>query len=107
MNDTASTRRITFHDAIETMEVDFTGMTFADARDVDAFYDEADRLVAATGRRWFFIVNYTDCVIDPGAWARFAERGKSTNIRFGLGTVRVGASEQTREQIRGHAGREM
>ena len=107
MADLSNQDRITFHDVMETLEVDFSNKTFGNAADVDAFYDEADRLLAATGRRWYFLINYTDCVIAPEAWDRYAARGKQTNIAHGLGTVRVGASEQTREAIRQQAGREM
>jgi branched-chain amino acid transport system ATP-binding protein len=99
--------RIIFHDAIETMEVDFAGMTFGGAADVDAFYDEADRVLAATGRRWYFLIAYQDCSIAPAAWDRFAARGKQTNVAHSLGTVRVGASEQTRKAIREDASREL
>jgi branched-chain amino acid transport system ATP-binding protein len=99
--------RVIFHDAIETMEVDFTDMIFASPADVDAFYDETDRRLTDTGRRWYFLINYEGCVIKREAWARYAERGKNTNIAFGLGTVRVGASPETREAIREDAGREM
>ena len=106
MTDRTPAERITFHDAIATMEVDFSSMTFADAAQVDAFYDEVDRRLTATGRRWFFLVIYTDCVIVPEAWDRFAQRGKDTNITHGLGSVRVDAKSQTREAIRQSAGRE-
>jgi branched-chain amino acid transport system ATP-binding protein len=99
--------RIIFHDAIETMEVDFSAMTFGDPADVDAFYDEADRVLAATGRRWYFLIVYQDCVIAPTAWDRFTLRGKQTNVANSLGTVRAGASEQIRRSIREDAGREM
>ena len=99
--------RVIFHEAIETAEIDFAGMTFATTAEVDAAYDEADRRLAATGRRWYFLVVYESCVIAPGAWDRWSERGKQTNIAHGLGTVRVGASRETREAIREHAGREM
>jgi branched-chain amino acid transport system ATP-binding protein len=107
MADLSNQDRIIFHDVMETLEVDFSNKTFGNAADVDAFYDEADRLLAATGRRWYFLINYADCVIAPEAWDRYAARGKQTNIAHGLGTVRVGASEQTREAIRQQAGREM
>ena len=107
MADLSNQDRIIFHDVMETLEVDFSNKTFGNAADVDAFYDEADRLLAATGRRWYFLINYADCVIAPEAWDRYAVRGKQTNIAHGLGTVRVGASEQTREAIRQQAGREM
>jgi len=107
MADLSNRDRITFHDATEMLEVDFSNKTFSSAADADAFYDEADRLLAATGRRWYFLINYTNCAIAPDAWDRFAARGKQTNVAHGLGTVRVGASEQIREAIREHAGREM
>ena len=99
--------RVVFHDAIETMEVDFRGLDFNDAALVDAFFDEQDALVASTGKRWYFLVNYSECTIGPGAWNRFAERGKQINIAHSLGTVRVGASAELREAIRKDAGREM
>jgi branched-chain amino acid transport system ATP-binding protein len=99
--------RITFHDAIETMEVDFSGMEFTSEAEVNAFYDEVDQRVAQTGRRWYFLVNYTDCVIAPEVWERFAARGKQANITYGLGTVRVGASAATRDAIRQRAQAQM
>src|SRR5262245_11161193 len=99
--------RIVFHDAIETMEVDFRGLDFSDPVLVDAFFDEQAALVASTGKRWYFLVNYTECTIAPAAWDRFAERGKHVNIAHSLGTVRVGASAELREAIRKDAGREM
>jgi branched-chain amino acid transport system ATP-binding protein len=99
--------RLTFHDAIDTMEVDFADMTFSGPADADAFYDEADRVLAATGRRWYFLIVYQGCVITPAAWERFAARGQQTNVAHSLGTVRVGGSEQTRQAIREDAGREM
>ncbi len=101
-----NTERISFHDAIATMEVDFASLTFADAAQVDTMYDEIESRLTETGRRWFFLVIYTDCVIAPEAWDRFAERGKNANISHGLGSVRVGASAQTRDAIRQSAGQE-
>ena len=105
MQDRTTAERLSFHDGMETFEADFTGFTFSDAATVDAFYDEIERQLAASGRRWFFLVVYTDCVIAPEAWGRFAERGKSCNISYSLGTVRVGATSQTRDAIREDAGR--
>ena len=99
--------RIIFHDTVETMEIDFSDLTFSDNARVDAFYDEIDRRVAASRRRWYFLVLYANCVIAQGAWERFAARGKHANIEYGLGTARVGAAAQTREAIRLDAGREM
>ena len=99
--------RVILHDSIGAMEADFSGMQFATDAQVDAFYDEADSRLAATGKRWYFLVIYTDCVIAPGVWDRFAARGKNTNIKYGLGAVRVGTSAGVRETIRQSAQREM
>src|SRR5262249_49717251 len=87
--------------------VDFRGLDFTDPAVVDAFFDEQEALAASTGKRWYFMVNYSNCTIAPGAWDRFAERGKQVNIAHSLGTVRVGASAELREAIRKSAGREM
>ena len=107
MGDRTPQDRVIFHDAIETMEVDFSHVTFADDAQVDVFYDVIERRVAATGKRWYFLVLYEACVIVPQAWERFAARGKHANVTYGLGTVRVGAATQTRDAIRQHAGRAM
>jgi branched-chain amino acid transport system ATP-binding protein len=105
MQDRSTSQRLSFHGALETFEVDFSGLTFSAAAEVDAFYDEIDRQLAASGRRWYFLVVYTDCIIAPEAWDSFAARGKSCNVNHSLGSVRVGASAQTRESIRQDAGR--
>jgi len=99
--------RVILHEDIGTMEADFSGMTLTTEAQVDAFYDEADRRLAATGKRWYFLVIYTDCVIEPQVWDRFAARGKATNISHGLGTVRVGTSASARETIRERAQRDL
>src|SRR6185503_31214 len=100
MDQSTFAARISFHDSIETMEVDFSRFAFADAAMVDAFYDHIDQRVAATGRRWYFLVLYEGCEIAPEAWERFAARGKHANISYGLGTVRVHPSERARETFR-------
>ena len=106
MAEQTTKERIAFHGALETMEVDFSGLSFTSKEQVDEFYDEVDRRLEASGRRWFFLVNYLDCVIAPEVWSHFAARGKHSNIAFGLGTVRVGASEATRDTIREQAKQE-
>jgi branched-chain amino acid transport system ATP-binding protein len=106
MTERAMAQRVVLHDDIGTMEADFSGMTFDTEAQVDAFYDEADRRLAASGKRWYFLVVYTDCVIRPEVWDRFAARGKHTNITYGLGTARVGTSAAARETIRERAKRD-
>jgi hypothetical protein len=95
--------RLTFHDSLQAAEFDFSRVTFSSKEQVDRIYDEIDQKLAATGQRWYFIVNYSDCVIEPEVWAEFAARGKNSNINHSLGTVRIAASDKTRETIRERA----
>ncbi len=100
MNEKTTKERIIFHDTLEVMEVDFSHMTFATREQIDEFYDEVDRQLEDAKRRWYFLVNYIGCVIQPEVWKHFAARGKHANITYGLGTVRIGATDETRETIR-------
>ena len=103
MSERSMAERITFHGDRETLEVDFSGMTFHGAGEVEAAYDVIDARVDETGSRWYFLVNYENCEIASEAWAAFAERGKRANISYGLGTVRFGVNVKVRESIRSHA----
>jgi branched-chain amino acid transport system ATP-binding protein len=95
--------RIKIIESIETLDVDFSDIAFTSKADIDAFYDEVDHLLEATNRRWYFLVDYTGCSIADPVWDHFGERGKQSNIRYGLGTVRFGLSESTRQAIRQRA----
>src|SRR6266508_2430401 len=95
--------RIKIIDALEVLDVDFSNMTFTTEAEVDAFYDEVDRLLEASKRRWYFLVNYTNCTIADEVWNHFGDRGKHSNVTYGLGTVRFGVSPLTRQTIRERA----
>ena len=87
MSDRSADERITFHENREILEVDFSGLTFRGPDEVNSFYDVIDSRVDGTGSRWYFLVNYENCTIDPEAWSSFAERGKRANISYGLGSA--------------------
>ncbi len=98
-------RRIEFHDADEIMEVSFEGLSFENSADVNAFYDRVEERIAATGESlWFFLVDYGDTKIDNSAWFAFSRRGKALNLAHSMGSVRLDASDVTREQIERAAG---
>ena len=52
MTGRAMRERVIMHEDIGTMEADFSDLTFATVGQVDEFYDEADRRLEASGRRW-------------------------------------------------------
>jgi branched-chain amino acid transport system ATP-binding protein len=95
--------RIKIIEALGALDVDFSDIAFSSKQDIDEFYDEVDRLLEATGRRWYFLVNYTGCTIADDVWDHFGERGKHSNSAYGLGTVRFGLSQSTRQVIRARA----
>lgn len=92
-------KRIQFFPELEVMEADFSDFTFASRADVHAFYDELDARIAATGRQWFFLVNYRNCNIYPESWIAFANRGKKLNLAWSLGSVRYAARPETGAEI--------
>ena len=89
MEKTDYEKRITFHDDLQIMEVDFSNVTFEDARQVNDFYDVIDEKIAATGRDWYFLVNYFNCQLTQWAWLPFARRGKLVNLAHSMGTARL------------------
>jgi len=91
--------RITFHADLGIMEADFSDLGFERSSDVNGFYDILEDKLAATGRRWYFLVNYRNCTIEPEAWVAFANRGKRANIDYSEGSVRFDTSRETEQSI--------
>ncbi len=93
-------RRISFDPKTDIMEVDFSFFTFHHSRDVNDFYNHIDERVGATGRKWFFLINYEGCQIMPAAWVQYAHRGKRLNLAWSLGSVRYAPGSETEADIR-------
>lgn len=83
---------IHFVDDLDIVEIDFAGLEFRSAKAVNDFFDTVERLVEATGRRWYFLVNYGGYSVWPEAWIAFAHRGKKLNVAFSRGTARYDES---------------
>jgi hypothetical protein len=98
--------RAIFHDEEDILEIDLSDLTLRTPRDVIALYDMLDRRVAATARKWFFLINYRDCIVHQEAWFDHARRGKKLNLTFSLGTVRFNTPDDTKLEIEQRADRE-
>ena len=89
---------VRFLDDLDVVELDFAGLVFNNSAVVSEFFDVAERLIEATGRRWYFLLNYTGYSVWPEAWVAFAHRGKRLNVTLSRGTVRydesAGASDE-------------
>ena len=107
MSQSEFTDRIRFLEDERVMEVDFSELTFDNSAMVDAFYDEVERKIAASGNdKWYFLVNYRNCRIFELAWIRFAQRGKRVNLASSLGSVRYAVREDLGQTIESSAQRE-
>jgi branched-chain amino acid transport system ATP-binding protein len=87
----------------ETLDVDLSRLAFTSKEDVDELYDDIDRVLATTGRSWYFAIDYTDCTIADEIWEHFGERGRHAEVTYGLGTVRYGLAAPSRQAIRTRA----
>lgn len=83
---------IRFLDDLDVVEIDFSGIEFNSSKLVNEFFDVVEKRVEASGRRWYFLVNYGDYSVWPEAWIAFAHRGKKLNTTLSLGTVRYDES---------------
>ena len=79
---------VRFIDDLDVVEIDFAGLEFRSSKIVNEFFDVVEKLVEATGRRWYFLVNYGGYSVWPEAWVAFAHRGKRLNVTFSRGTAR-------------------
>ena len=80
----ADEERVALDAGDEIAELDFAGLTFDSAKTVDRIFDTIEEAVVASNRRWWFLVNYTDCHVFPEAWIAFAHRGKKIRVRVRL-----------------------
>jgi len=99
--------RITFHNDTQIMEVDFSGLHFAESEQVNHVYDVLEQEIAQTGEdKWFFLINYSGTKIDPGAWFAYSLRGKDLNLTHSQGSVRFDVGEETKKEIERRANTE-
>lgn len=92
--------RLAFLASDEIMDVDFSGLSFEHATDVDLVYDFVEEAVERTGRKWYFLVNYEGTRIQSPAWVQYAARGKRLNEGWSLGSVRYAPGSETETDIR-------
>ncbi|SMX26985.1 hypothetical protein TRP8649_01086 [Pelagimonas phthalicica] len=96
--------RISFDPSTGIMEADLSHLTLYHGRDANDLYDQIRDKIAQSGQdKWYFLINYEACKIEPGAWVQFAHRGKTLNKAHSLGTVRFAPGSETEDEIRQRA----
>jgi len=93
-------KRVLFHDSLEVMEVDFSGLVFNSTDDVKNVYGAIERMLQEKQKKWYFMVNYTQTKIQPEAWFQHALSGNLLNTEYSLGTVRINTDEPIKEALR-------
>ena len=86
--------RLRLDPARELAELDFSSLDFDNSNTVNEIFDDILEQIIASGRRWWFLVDYTDCHVFPEAWIAFAHRGKEIRVKYGYGTIRFAANGQ-------------
>ncbi|WP_421704713.1 hypothetical protein [Aliiroseovarius sp.] len=92
--------RLSFLPELQVMDVDFTDLVLQYSGDVDVLYDVIEEKIGATGRKWYFLINYEGTRIHSPAWVRYAARGKRLNLNWSLGSVRYAPGSETEADIR-------
>ena len=93
-------RRLSFDADSGIMEADFSHLTFHHSRYVNDFFDDIEKRIQETGRRWFLLVNLNGSQMLPAACVQYALRGKRLNEGASLGAVRYAAGSETEADIR-------
>jgi len=69
-------------------EIDLSGLEFSASALVNAFYDDLEHRLSATGRRWDFLIDHTGLSVWPEAWIAFAYRSKRAAVAFASAVAR-------------------
>lgn len=86
--------RVRFDADENVAEVSLAGLRFSNSAEVNAFYDRLERRVEISGRKWYFLIDYSGLSIWPEAWVAFAHRAKKVHATCALATVRFAEPRQ-------------
>jgi len=96
----AFTKRFVFRPKEARLDIDFSGVHMAHSRDVHDIYNWLEHAIRATGRKWWFLMDYTDFRIQSGAWVAYDQRKTAFEAEMSLGTVRFAPGAETETDIR-------
>ncbi|WP_147127167.1 hypothetical protein [Shimia ponticola] len=94
------TRRLTFRPSEGRFDIDLSGIDFAHSRDVNDIFNWMEEAIRATGRKWWFLINYTGMRIQSGAWVAYDQRKAQMERQYALGVVRYAPDAETETDIR-------
>jgi len=95
--------RMSLYPEDDIAEIDLNGLTFKNFRETDIFHDALDRTITETGRTWYFLTCFTECIITPGAALQFSIRRAHSQNGLSRAAVRYGASDDVERALMSHS----
>lgn len=86
--------RITFDAPRSVCDVDLRMLRLETDAQAHAFFDAAERKIAARGGKWWLLVDYTEFEVEPKAWVAFAHRAKKLSQTYTHGAARFDARRE-------------
>ncbi|GGL81306.1 hypothetical protein [Wenxinia marina] len=93
-------RRVQLEPETGIAHIDLSGLSLEHSRDVNDVFGWLEEILRPTGRRWWFLIDYTGTRIQSPAWVQYSLRGKDMNARYSLGSVRFAPGSETETDIR-------
>ncbi|MEL6914923.1 MAG: hypothetical protein AAFP13_10505 [Pseudomonadota bacterium] len=94
------TKRFVFRPKEHRLDIDFSYVDMEHSRDVHDIYNWLEHAIRATGRKWWFLIDYNHFRIQSGAWVAYDQRKTACEAAFSLGTVRYAPGAETETDIR-------
>lgn len=96
----AFTKRFVFRPREDRLDIDFSHVTMEHSRDVHDIYNWLEHAIRATGRTWWFLMDYSNFRIEQGAWVAYDQRKTACESEFARGVVRFAPGAETETDIR-------
>lgn len=94
------TKRFVFRPREERLDIDFSHVTMEHSRDVHDIYNWLEHAIRATGKTWWFLMDYSHFRIEQGAWVAYDRRKSACEQTLAKGVVRFAPGAETETDIR-------
>ncbi|WP_425071403.1 hypothetical protein [Sagittula sp. S175] len=93
--------RFNFDTHNRILDLDMSGLTLHNSRDVSDFFDHMRARIHAMGapRRWYYLINFANFHAAPEAWVDFSRIGREICNLHALGVLRYGVSPALLEDL--------
>lgn len=86
--------RITYYPDRQTVEIDFSDLSFETQRRVNAFFDTIEYHLSGLTDRVYLLLNYDNFRVERGAYLAYGVRGKRLRSAHARGAIRYARSPE-------------